>query len=470
MSTAGAAANALRRSAGARLRTLARIARIGRRDPRFGWLLLDNLITTFGASFTLIALPFLVMRLTGSALDLGLTAAIEALPSVLLLFCFRGLLDRADPARVLWWCRALYVAINALLAITTWLGLISMPLIYALALIGGLVWAVAYPAGRAAFGLYIRKGLLAPGNAVFAVASSVATMALPVLAGSLILASDGDRGLAIAFAIDTASVALSLLLIAAVRRRGPVRRRTSDGATPAIAGAVDKTPNTASDAASDTASAAVASAAIPRSYYLYLLASTMLVFGPVQILLPVLLVERHDPRYFLIYAGQFVGIAVAASLTASVSGAIHGVLRKIIACWGLAALAYALLAWNANDAGTGLAATVLAFCVLAGASNFYGIQSLSWLQRSADARRMGREMTWFSAATMGAMPLASLLAGWLIDRQGRALASATMAGLIVAVALAGAAHLRLRRRGSTGRTAQAGSLRGPMPSSAANED
>lgn len=404
-----------------RLHTLARIARISRRDPRFGWLLLDNLITTFGASFTLIALPFLVMRLTGSALDLGLTAAIEALPSLLLLFCFRGLLDRADPARVLWWCRALYVAINAVLAITTLLGLISIGLIYLLALIGGLVWAVAYPAGRAAFGLYIRKGLLASGNAVFAVASSLATMALPVLAGSLILASDGDRGLAIAFAIDTASVALSLGLIAAVRRRGPVRSRES---TVAI------------DTAPDLAQAN----SIPRSYYLYLLISTVLVFGPVQILLPVLLVERHDPRYFLIYAGQFVGIAIAASLAASATVAMHGVLRKIIACWGLAAIAYGLLAWNAN-----LPAALLAFCLLAGASNFYGIQSLSWLQRSAEARRMGREMTWFSAATMGAMPLATLLTGAMVDRLRFANAVHWLALSIAAAALLSLMHLSRRR-------------------------
>ncbi|MGH8079843.1 MAG: hypothetical protein ACREP7_04655, partial [Lysobacter sp.] len=104
----------------ARLGDGARLWRLGRRDPRLGWLLLDNLITTFGASFTLIALPFLVMRLTGRALDLGLTAAIEALPSLVFLFLFRGFLDRADPAKVLWCCRALYVGINAALAALTW--------------------------------------------------------------------------------------------------------------------------------------------------------------------------------------------------------------------------------------------------------------------------------------------------------------------------------------------------------------
>jgi len=435
----------------ARLRTLLRIGRIGLRDRRFGWLLLDNLITTFGASFTLIALPFLVMRLTGSALDLGLTAAIEALPSLLLLFFFRGALDRADPARVLWWCRALYVAINAALAISTWFGWISIELIYLLALIGGLVWAVAYPAGRAAFGLYIRKGLLAAGNAVFAVASSLATMALPMLAGSLILASSGDHGLALAFAIDTASVAVSLLLIAAVRRRGPVRRREVSVVT----------ATTATGAATEF----IAPMQIPRSYYLYLLISTVLVFGPVQILLPVLLVERHDPRYFLIYAGQFVGIAIAASLATTIGAAMHGVLRKILACWSLAALAYGLLAWNAN-----LAATLLAFCLLAGASNFYGIQSLSWLQRNADASRMGREMTWFSAATMGAMPLATVIAGWLIEREGRMHAAKWLAVLIVAAALVGAIHLWLRRHRTEMRTAQADGLRGPMPSSLTIDD
>lgn len=423
-----------------RLRDGARLYRLARRDPRLGWLLLDNLITTFGASFTLIALPFLVMRLSGRALDLGLTAAIEAAPSLLLLFAFRGVLDRADPARVLWWCRALYVAINAALAISTWMGWITIELIYLLALIGGLVWAVAYPAGRACFGLYIRKGLLPAGNAVFAIASSLATMALPVLAGSLILASDGQRGLAVAFSIDAVCVALSLPLIAAVRRRGPVR------ANPAHAGADDH----ATTAHSETRPAEAAPAAtIPRSYYLYLLSSTVLVFGPVQILLPVLLVQRHDARYLLIYVAQFAGILAAAGLSArGVPAALTPVLRKIVACWAIAALAYGLLAWAAHAP---LAMALLAFALLAGASNYYGIQSLSWLQRSADARRMGREMTWFSAATMGAMPLATLLTGALIDRLRWTLAAQCLVGAIAIACAAALLHLhRLRHENAPG--------------------
>ncbi|WP_206413547.1 MFS transporter, partial [Lysobacter enzymogenes] len=209
----------------ARRGAAARLLRIGRRDRRPAWLLLDNLITTFGAAFTLIALPFLVMRLSGRALDLGAVAAIEALPSLVLLFGFRGALDRFDPARLLWWCRALYVAINATLAAATWFGAMTLPLIYALALIGGIVWAVAYPAGRACFGLYLRRGLLAPANAVFALASSVATMAMPMLAGGLILSSSGPHALAVAFAVDALCVAASLPLIAALRRPGPARGR-----------------------------------------------------------------------------------------------------------------------------------------------------------------------------------------------------------------------------------------------------
>ncbi|MFK3651060.1 MFS transporter [Lysobacter enzymogenes] len=410
----------------ARRGTAVRLLRIGRRDPRPAWLLLDNLITTFGAAFTLIALPFLVMRLSGRALDLGAVAAIEALPSLILLFGFRGALDRFDPARLLWWCRALYVAINAALAAATWFDAMTLPLVYALALVGGIVWAVAYPAGRACFGLYLRRGLLAPANAVFALASSVATMAMPMLAGGLILSSSGPHALAAAFAVDALCVAASLPLIAALRRYGPARGREPAG----------------NDAAATNATAAAAPA-IARSYYLYLLASTLLAFGPVQILLPVLLVQRHDPRYLAIYAAQFVGVSLAAALAARrPPERMERTLYGVAACWLAAALAYALLGWG--TAAWPLAATVLAFGLLAAASNHYGIRSLSWLQRSADPRRMGREMTWFSAATMGAMPLAALATGWLVQTRGVSATALALAAALAACALAGALHLHLR--------------------------
>ncbi|QQP96637.1 MFS transporter [Lysobacter enzymogenes] len=410
----------------ARRGTAARLLRIGRRDPRPAWLLLDNLITTFGAAFTLIALPFLVMRLSGRALDLGAVAAIEALPSLVLLFGFRGALDRFDPARLLWWCRALYVAINAALAAATWFDAMTLPLIYALALVGGIVWAVAYPAGRACFGLYLRRGLLAPANAVFALASSVATMAMPMLAGGLILSSSGPHALATAFAVDALCVAASLPLIAALRRYGPARGREPAG----------------NDAAATNATAATAPA-IARSYYLYLLASTLLAFGPVQILLPVLLVQRHDPRYLAIYAAQFVGVSLAAALAARrPPERMERTLYGVAGCWLAAALAYALLGWGA--AAWPLAATVLAFGLLAAASNHYGIRSLSWLQRSADPRRMGREMTWFSAATMGAMPLSALATGWLVQTRGVSATALALAAALTACALIGALHLHLR--------------------------
>ncbi|XIG27169.1 MFS transporter [Lysobacter enzymogenes] len=416
----------------------ARLWRIGRRDPRPRWLLLDNLITTFGAAFTLIALPFLVMRLSGRALDLGATAAIEALPSLLLLFCFRGALDRLDPARLLWWCRAAYVLLNATLAVATWTGAIGLPLIYALALIGGLVWAVAYPAGRACFGLYLRRGLLAPANALFAVASSVAMMAMPMLAGGLILASSGPHALAAAFALDALCVAASLPLIAALRKRGPARGR--EAAALAEGAAADGPPLVApSPAAGD----------VPRSYYLYLLASTVLAFGPVQILLPVLLVQRRDPAYLAIYAAQFAGIAVAASAAARrVPTAMADTLRGVVLCWVGAACAYALLGAAADaPKGAALAAALLGFGLLAAASNHYGIRSLSWLQRNADPRRMGREMTWFSAATMGAMPLSSLAVGVAVDRLRWSGAAQALAAATALAALAAAPHLlRLQRR------------------------
>lgn len=405
---------------------LARLLRLCRKEPRLAWLLLDNLITTFGASFTMIALPFLVMRLTGRALDLGITGAIEALPSIVFLFFFSGFLDKANPIRVLWICRALFVLINLGIGVLTWLDRMSIQIVYTLALIGGIVWAIAYPAGRAVFALYIRKRLVPTGNAVFSVASSLATMMLPLLAGTLILSSTGKNGLAIAFWIDAASVTVSLLLVAAVWRRGPVRGRTQDAATHAPS------------AGAKPAIAATPAGTIPRSYYAYLLLSSILVFGPVQILLPVLLIEHQDSRYFLVYIAQFAGIMAAATLASGANPTLPAVIRRILACWGLAILAYLLLART-----TQLPWMLAAFALLAGASNFYGIHSLSWLQKTAPTDAIGREMTWFSAVTLGATPITALLTGYLVDAFRFTFAVQTLALSIGLATAIGALYLRM---------------------------
>lgn len=388
-----------------------RLFRLARREPRLGLLVLDNLVTTLGASFTLLALPFLVMRLSGRALDLGVTAAIETLPSLCLLLFFPRWLDRTDPLRVLRRCRLVFVGTNLAICLLTWHGAMSIGIVYLAALIGGIVWAIAFPAGRAVFPLYVRKGLVPAGNAALALISGAAAVMLPLVAGSLVLGSRGDEGLAIAFGIDALCVAISLPLLVAIGRRGSIRQAT--------AGVKDR-------------EVVNAASTIPRRFYTYLLVSSLIVFGPVQVLLPIVLVERHDARYLLAYVAQFAGIALASSLDTLAGADIRQVIRRILACWGVAVLGYLTLATSQD-----LLPVLLAFFLLAAASNVYGIQSQSWLQTTAPAHRLGQEMTWLSATTLGATPVAALLAGALVDAFRIAMATTVIAlGIVVAIACA----------------------------------
>ena len=388
-----------------------RLLRIGYREPRLGLLMLDNLVTTLGASFTLLALPFLVMRLSGRALDLGVTAAIEAVPSLCLLLFFPHLLDRLQPLRVLLTCRLLFVASNAMVCVLTFMGMMSIGMIYVTALLGGIVWAVAYPAGRAVFPMYVRRTLVPAGNAVLALISGVATVMLPLLAGSVVLGSQGTQGLSVAFGIDALCVALSIPMLVAVGRRGAIRLPAPQQAPSLDTGGTR----------------------IPRRFYAYVLVSSVLVFGPVQVLLPIMLVQRNDPRYLSVYVAQFAGIGLASMLSTATHADMRGVIRRIIGCWTVAVSGYVLL-----FAGMGLATVLPAFFLLAAASNVYGIQSQSWLQMTAASQHIGQEMTWLSAVTLGAVPIAALCTGALVDTLQPAMAAGAIAlAILVAIVLSG---------------------------------
>lgn len=402
---------------------LRRLWRIGRAEPRFRLLLLDNLATTLGASFTLVALPFLVMRLTGKAWDLGITMAIEAAPSLCLLLAFPRLLDRLDPLRTLRLCRCFFVAANAAIASLVWLGGISIVAVYVSTAIGGVVWAVAFPAGRAVFTLYVRKHWLSVGNAIFALVSAVATVVMPLLAGWMIFGSRGDAGLATAFGIDAICVGFSLPLLAALSRHGPVRPSPGTpsspaGTTPATSGAI----------------------AIPRTFHAYVFASSVLVFGPVQVLLPVILARYRGGSYLLIYVVQCIGVGVASTVALRVASSFTGTARRMLACWAVAPAAYLLL-----RQASGPAMTLLAFFLLAVAATRHGIQSQSWLQRHVPSCDVGHEMTRFSAATLCGTPIAALLTGGLVDALGFDVATLILSLAITLAVLLGALHVHRSR-------------------------
>jgi MFS family permease len=70
------------------------------RDPNFRWMLGGGAISVLGDQFTMIALPWLVLKLTGDALALGMVVALMSVPRAVLILFGGALVDRYSPKQV----------------------------------------------------------------------------------------------------------------------------------------------------------------------------------------------------------------------------------------------------------------------------------------------------------------------------------------------------------------------------------
>src|SRR5476651_1073789 len=240
------------------------------RNPNFRWLLGGGVVSMLGDQLTMIALPWLVLKLTGDALALGLTIAMMSIPRAVFILLGGALVDRYSPKRVLMLSKFANAALLALLVALTlntqpqWtLALtlamtphITLYVLYALALGLGLAQAFGIPSGTSIMPQAIAPEHLEGANGMLMGMRQLTTLAGPLLAAALIaliaLAGDGGgaaggaiadahvayahvayahvanaRGLALAFGCDCASFLLSAWTLSKVRGLAPAAHPAS---------------------------------------------------------------------------------------------------------------------------------------------------------------------------------------------------------------------------------------------------
>jgi MFS family permease len=174
----------------------------------FGGLLVSNV----GSWLQSTAMSILVYRLTGKATDLGITVAMQFLPMLIFGAWAGAVADRRDKRRMCLFTQSLMTAQALLLAGLDFAGLVSVPVVYVLALLLGLANAFDNPARR---GLVVE--LVPPEDISNAMALNTAVMTGsrifgPALAAALV----GPLGTAWLFTINGVSfvaVLASLMLI-----------------------------------------------------------------------------------------------------------------------------------------------------------------------------------------------------------------------------------------------------------------
>ncbi len=375
--------------------------------PNFRLLFAGSAISAIGDQFTLVALPWLVLKLTGDPAALGLVLAAMALPRAVFMLIGGAVVDRMSPRRVLLVARAINALLVTLLAALVLLGVIQLWMIYVIALGIGLSTAFAYPAGSAILPQLVEPQQLQPANALFMGVRQLSMIVGPLIAGLVIsTGAHGDHatgvadaaGLGLAFAIDAASFLFSLGSLMLIRIHSDTHP------TPAVGGVL----------ANVVSGIRTIWADLPlRAFILYAALVSVFVGGPIQVGLPVLANTRLDLGAASLGilmtangAGMLLGSALSGIATRRIAGRVGLLVLTIDSLVGLALAALALV-----HSTIGGAVLLAATGALGGIAQ---IAIFSWIQRRVAPEMMGRTMSVLMFTFMGLGPLSAAVAGSLL--------------------------------------------------------
>ncbi|HEX4066121.1 MAG TPA: MFS transporter [Acidobacteriaceae bacterium] len=357
------------------------------RNRAFRLLWIGETVSWTGDQFYLVALPWLVLSLTGSSIVLGTIAMLAAIPRAALMLLGGALSDRASPRRILMitaFARALLVTAVAVLLFFKNLHLWEL---YFLAFGFGVADALSYPAGAALLPFVVEPAQLPAANSISQSTLQCAMLVAPGPAGLFIRAF----GSAWAFLLD----GISFLAILAALIRLPDPPGPGTGA--------------------------------PRIGMLQAIADGLrYVRADVSLRSLVLLITVLN---FAIAGPMTIGLAVIAKREFGTASAF-GFLVSSFAAGSLGGMLCAgLLPQRRRGRTVLLAGSILGFCVVAtgflsrigtlapdlllmsGIVAFLNVQVIVWLQQRVERALIGRVMSVLMFASVGLTPLSLALAG-----------------------------------------------------------
>jgi hypothetical protein len=188
---------------------------------------LGSTISLLGDQFYLVALPWLVLQLTGSSLALGAILMAAAIPRTALMLVGGAITDRVSPRRVLIVTAAIRSVLVGTVAALLWFKVVELWQLYLLTLAFGIADAFSFPAGAALIPALVPPQQLPPANALFQSSTVMTQMIGPAPAGLIIK----RWGVAAALFFD----ALSFLAVIAALLRVPATPRPPQPAPGAAA-------------------------------------------------------------------------------------------------------------------------------------------------------------------------------------------------------------------------------------------
>jgi MFS family permease len=356
------------------------------RDFRMFWA--GSAISLLGDQFYLVALPWVVLQLTGSAIAMGAIMMAAAIPRAALMLLGGALTDRTSPRKILMHTASTRAIFVAAVGFLLWFHRLQTWELYLLGFGFGVADAFSAPAALTFLPSLVRQEQLTAANSVVQTTAQFTSIAGPTPAALVIK----WLGTAWAFFLD----AISFLFIIAALWRLPDPVKTAAGRPPLWRSIGDGFASVRRD--------------VPlRSLILLIAMLNLCTSGPMGVGLPYLTKTRFDsPAAFAF----LVSCAAAGGLVGALVAGLWKVRRRGLFILGACAFLGVCLASIGLANRLWLIAGVLV--LMTTAAGITNVNIIAWIQKRVEPALRGRVMSVVMLFSFGLLPFSLAGAGFLI--------------------------------------------------------
>lgn len=352
-----------------------------------------------GDQFALIATPWLVLKLTGDPLALGIVLALEGLPRAIFMLLGGAITDRFSPRLIMMISDFIRLVLTALMALVVFTGTVQMWMLYAFGLGFGLVAGFAIPAANSIVPMLVKDADLQAGNSVMMGTGQLVGFVGPTVAGILIgRFSQSPLGIGLAFAIDALSFAVSAVTLWLMHMGQRPRPSGESGSKASVWASIlvglkylweDKPL---------------------RLMFLVITALNFLFVGPLLVGIPVLAKQRL-PEGALAFGllmsayagGNLVGYLLAGSLPRPSGQTMRVFLITLMAVFGVVLASFGFIRSTWLD---------FSLMLMLGLGNGYiAITIFTWMQLRTPRKMLGRMMSMMMLSNTGLVPISQAISG-----------------------------------------------------------
>ncbi len=390
-----------------------------------------------GDQFTLIATPWLVLKLTNDPLALGIVLALQGVPRAVFMLLGGAITDRLSPRLVMLIANVTRFFLTGLMALMVFGDFAQLWMIYAFSLAFGIAAGFAIPAENSIVPMLVDEQDLQAGNSIIMGVTQLAGFVGPTIAGILIgRYSNSYTGIGLAFAIDALTFVVSATTLQLIRSAKPKK-------LPAELCSLQPAP------AKESVWVAILTGVkylwtdrALRLIFLVLMAVNFLMIGPLMVGIPVLANQRLPEgaaAFGLLMSafagGNLIGYLIAGSLRRPDGSSMQWIMVLFIAAFGVVVGALGFIPSTWIDFG---------LLLMLGLGNGYiAIILITWMQTRTPKEMLGRMMSLLTFSSTGLVPISQAISG-VVSKWNLTLLFAISGALVLLVTLWMAFHPDLK--------------------------